>query len=101
MKMGQEKFLPLAQETLHLWLNILSKINDPKLQETCYRLFATLSAVLKDDMRHILPTIVEMMLDALKRVGRILVSIGCAICHTWTLTEKSAAALMSWVRNIL
>jgi hypothetical protein len=86
--MGQVKFLLLAQKTLQMGLNLVSKINDPELEKNCYRLFAALSTVLKDDMRNILPTIVEMMLDGVKRVGRILVSIDCAMCHTWTLTGE-------------
>ncbi|PNF42980.1 hypothetical protein B7P43_G09585 [Cryptotermes secundus] len=69
---GPEHFLPLAQGTAQLGLNLLSKTDDPEQRKSCYGLFAALSTVLKDDMRNILPTIVEMMLDALTSTAGIL-----------------------------
>jgi hypothetical protein len=82
---GPEHFLPLAQETVQLGLSLLSKTDDPELRKSCYGLFAALSTVLKGDMRNILPTIVEIMLDALKSVEGIVVSkvtaVSCYIMH--------------------
>ncbi|KAJ4431592.1 hypothetical protein ANN_20191, partial [Periplaneta americana] len=69
---GPEHFAPLAQETVQLGLELLSKTDDPDLRKSCYGLFAALSTVLKGDMRNILPTIVEIMLDALKSVEGIV-----------------------------
>jgi hypothetical protein len=57
------------------------KTDDPELRKSCYGLFAALSTVLKDDMRNVLPTVVEMMLDALRSLAGILVSNGCAVSH--------------------
>ena len=73
--MGSEHFLPLAQGTVELGLNLLSKTDDPELRKSCYGLFAALSTVLKGDMRNILPTLVETMLDALQSGEGIVVSI--------------------------
>lgn len=63
---GSEHFLPLAQGTVELGLNLLNKTDDPELRKSCYGLFAALSTVLKDDMRNILHTVVETMLEALQ-----------------------------------
>ena len=72
--MGSEHFLPLAQGTVELGLNLLGKTDDPELRKSCYGLFAALSTVLKDDMRNILPTLVEPMLEALQSEEGIVVS---------------------------
>jgi len=71
---GSEHFLPLAQGTIELGLNLMSKTDDPELRKSCYGLFAALSTVLKDDMRNILPTLVETMLEALQSEEGIVVS---------------------------
>ncbi|XP_021926547.1 importin-4-like isoform X1 [Zootermopsis nevadensis] len=63
---GAEHFSSLAQETVHLGLTLLCKTDDPKLRKSCYGLFGALSVVLKDDMKNVLPTIIEKMLDTLR-----------------------------------
>lgn len=72
--MGSEHFLPLTQGTVELGLNLLNKTDDPELRKSCYGLFAALSTVLKDDMRNILRTVVETMLEALQSEEGIVVS---------------------------
>jgi hypothetical protein len=67
---GPEHFLPLAQGTVQLGLNLLSKTDGPALRKSCYGLFAALSTVLKDDMGR-LPTVVEMMLYSIESMARI------------------------------
>jgi len=71
---GSEHFLPLAPGTVELGLNLLNKTDDPELRKSCYGLFAALSTVLKDDMRNILRTLVETMLEALQSEEGIVVS---------------------------
>lgn len=92
--MGSEHFLPLAQGTVELGLNLLSKTDDPELRKSCYGLFAALSTVLKDDMRNILPTLVEPMLEALQSEEGIVVSSSkftfCIIaCSSFTFNHLS------------
>lgn len=87
--MGSEHFLPLAQGTVELGLNLLSKTDDPELRKSCYGLFAALSTVLKDDMRNILPTLVETMLEALQSEEGIVVrssNITFCIIGCWSFT---------------
>jgi hypothetical protein len=91
---GSEHFLPLAQGTVELGLNLLSKTDDPELRKSCYGLFAALSAVLKDDMRNILPTLVEPMLEALQSEEGIVVSSSkftfyIIACSSFTLNHLS------------
>ena len=72
--LGSEHFSPLAQETVQLGLGLLTKTDDPELRKSCYRLFSSLSTVLKGEMKSILPALVEMMLNSLKSVEGVVVS---------------------------
>lgn len=96
--MGPEHFLPIAQDTAELGLNLLNKTDDPEQRKTCYGLFAALSTVLNDDMRNILPTIVEVMLDALKSMAGVLVSNGCAVSHVVN-TRTSFTGTSNYLTN--
>lgn len=69
---GPEHFSPLAQETVQLGLELLGNTDDPDLRKSCYGLFAALSTVLKGEMKSILPTLVEVMLNALKSIEGVV-----------------------------
>lgn len=78
---GAEHFSSLAQDSVHLGLTLLCRTDDPELRKSCYGLFAALSIVLKGDMKNVLPTIIEKMLDTLKSSDGIVVSNSSAMSH--------------------
>lgn len=63
---GKENFLPIAQESMQLGMILIREIDDPDLRKSAYGLFASVSLVLKQDMASFLPTIMEVILKAVK-----------------------------------
>ncbi|XP_058459811.1 importin-4-like [Malaya genurostris] len=69
---GRDNFLPLAVDTLNLGLTMLDGCNDPDLRRSCYNLFASMAASVKEDMAGSLNKIVESMLESVKSTEGIV-----------------------------
>jgi len=63
---GNENFQPIAKESMELGIHLISKTDDPDLRKAVYGLFASLSSVLKQDMKDYLPTIMESIVKSVK-----------------------------------
>ncbi|XP_072013320.1 importin-4-like [Amphiura filiformis] len=83
--LGQENFLPLAEESLQLGLKLMKDIDDPDLRRCTYGLFASLSSVLKENMAAHLPTITKVMINSIKSTEGV-------VAH-YNKDETSALAL--------
>ncbi|XP_058830529.1 importin-4-like [Topomyia yanbarensis] len=69
---GRDNFLPLAVDTLNLGLTMLDGCTDPDLRRSCYNLFASMAASVKEDMAGSLNKIVESMLESVKSTEGIV-----------------------------
>lgn len=72
---GNENFLPMARESMELGIQLINKTNDPDLRKSAYGLFASVSSVLKQDMVAYLPTIMEVIIKAIKSDCGVVVSV--------------------------
>ena len=63
---GEETFLPFAEECLHFTLNLSRNQDDPDLRNWVYGVFASLSTVLKDNMGPALPHVVDLLITAVE-----------------------------------
>lgn len=72
---GNDNFLPMARESMELGIQLINKTNDPDLRKSAYGLFASVSSVLKQDMVVYLPTIMEVIIKAIKSDSGVAVSL--------------------------
>ena len=63
---GEETFLPFAEECLSFTLNLVMSKNDPDLRKCGYGVFASVATVLKDNMCQAMTTIVPLLITALE-----------------------------------
>lgn len=72
---GESNFRPIAHESLELGLHLMKSSDDPDLRKSTYGLFASVAAVLKEDMAAVLPAIIEPIVNSVKSGEGIVVSL--------------------------
>ncbi|CAH1269854.1 IPO4 [Branchiostoma lanceolatum] len=70
---GEQHFLPMAEECLQLGLKLVEEVDDPDLRRCSYGLFASVSTVLKANMAPYLPNITKHMLASLRSTEGIII----------------------------
>ncbi|KAL7033982.1 hypothetical protein ACKWTF_007804 [Chironomus riparius] len=73
---GNDNFIPLAVDTMHLGLALIEDKNDPDLKRSCYNLFASMASVLHEEIGSALDRIVTSMIDSVKSTESIVLSNG-------------------------
>lgn len=73
---GNENFIPLANDTMQLGLALIEDKNDPDLKRSCYNLFAAMALVLHEEIGSVLERIVTSMIDSVKSTESIVLSNG-------------------------
>ena len=63
---GEQTFLPFAEECLQFTLNLANGRDDPDLRKCAYGVFASVATVLKDQTGSALPAIVPLLLKAVE-----------------------------------
>jgi len=72
---GEQTFLPFAEECLQFTLNLATGRDDPDLRKCAYGVFASVSSVLKDQTASALPTIVPLLLKAVASTEGVSVQL--------------------------
>ena len=72
---GEQTFLPFAEECLQFTLNLATGRDDPDLRKCAYGVFASVSSVLKDQTGSALPTIVPLLLKAVESTEGVSVQL--------------------------
>uniref|UniRef100_A0A6M2CSE5 Putative karyopherin importin beta 3 ovary overexpressed n=1 Tax=Rhipicephalus microplus TaxID=6941 RepID=A0A6M2CSE5_RHIMP len=63
---GASNFLPMASECVELGLHLIDAVDDPDLRKSTYGMFASVSSVLKADMKKYLEPILDHMFTSLQ-----------------------------------
>ncbi|XP_076111369.1 importin-4-like isoform X2 [Mytilus galloprovincialis] len=63
---GNETFMPLAQDSAVLGISLLETVDDPDLRRCVYSLFAALSSLLQQDMIPYMEKLVMFMINSIK-----------------------------------
>ena len=70
---GAATFGPLCGECMTLGMTLVEKHDDPDVRRAAYGLFASVSTVMKEDMRSLLPKITEWMCETLASIEGVTV----------------------------
>jgi len=69
---GEKNFRPMADDCMQLGMTLLEDTDKPDIRRCTYGLFASLSAILKDDMEKYLSQIVPKMVESLKSTEGVM-----------------------------
>ena len=70
-----QQFAPLAVESIKLGLVLIENKDDADLRRSVYSLFASVSTVMKQDMKELLPGVMQILMKSLKSNDELNTSV--------------------------